>query len=76
MRLTETEKKYTWKQWINVAWIAVRHPIVFMDYLNKRSAPRKTLEEKRAEFNKNYVQPIEKALKAENAEEIKKSWRN
>lgn len=76
MKLTEAEKNYTWKQWLNVAWIAIRHPIVFMSYLNTRSIPKKTLEEQREEFKKNYVQPLEKALKAENAEEIKKSWRN
>lgn len=76
MKLTEAEKKYTWKQWLKVAWIAVRHPATFINYLAMRSAPRKTLEEQREEFNRKYVMPLEKAVKTENAKEIKENWRN
>lgn len=61
-KLSETEKKYGFRQWAKVLWIALRHPIVFTGYVQDRrwvdQEKAKTPEQKKAELE-NIIQQLE-----------------
>jgi hypothetical protein len=51
-RLTEREKKYKFKDWFQVFWIAIRHPLIFMNYVGRRREGDKSLDQRKQEAEK------------------------
>jgi len=59
--LNEIERKYSFKQWLEVLFIMVTRPIYFYSYVKRRNKPQITAKDDMA----RYIDTIEKARKEE-----------
>jgi len=59
IKLTEVEKKYTFKKWLSVLFMFVSHPIRFVKYIGERWELGKYDNDK----NKKAVADLDKTIK-------------